>query len=131
MVIFFFLFFSFLSFFLFCKSILIFFFPQPYNFEVGKWYMITIVHDYHRITTSVVHLYVNGKLSSSAKLKYPYISSVFFSFLFFSFIKKKQKIKTISHYKIVRLDFQPNFQLGINLGIFVDNLVHFISLENH
>ena len=53
-----------------------FYHVQPFEFQLNKWYMISISHDCHKITTSVVHLYVNGKLMTSTKLKYPYVSTV-------------------------------------------------------
>jgi len=42
--------------------------------EPSVWLHVAVSHVYHRLTTSVVTVYINGKLESTGKLKLPYIS---------------------------------------------------------
>ena len=57
---------------------------QPFVFQKKKWYMVSIVHECHVIKTSVVNIFVNGKLVNSSKLRYPYTTDVLLFLLVFS-----------------------------------------------
>jgi len=96
--------------------------------------MISISHDCHKITTSVVHLYVNGKLMTSTKLKYPYVSTVrIFSshyYFFLLFLDDLSPLHLNSQRTTPLWVSLHKFRREINQGIFLASLVRSISLAN-
>ena len=97
--------------------------------------MVSISHDCHKITTSVVHLYVNGKLMTSTKLKYPYVSTVrifrlVFLFYLFLFLDNLSPLHLNSQQTTPLWVSLHKFRREINQGIFLASLVRSISLAN-